>query len=1578
MPISQSRHAPSQPGELRPRCAPERYAATVHAVPHLALPGSASSSADRRKGSGHVLKVVIRDFVSIEHPSCETYRPPSECAASFQILSSIHDKDPEGGAIWVHGDWPRRCEDEVLWCCCAMDNRLLDNSIPRPLPAQRAVTQNGLQHHKTPARTGLPSRLSTVRSVSQPAADAPNSTGETISGPFKNDVSFTSNRDNLAHFPDAIEIQDDTLEPPAKRAKTAGSSSEADEAAAGLPSQQDHEYHAHERYPGSPLPFIPKSSLTKPRIRKSHGQSERAKPARRAHGTEPPAMGIRMPSSQGIADYSPWTGRDHPEDVMNEAVVKNGYFDKAPGSNPPESGSAKQSIWPNLSQKNNTGLQMVAYLFTQVLEKRQALGKCTAPSTFKPPPRVTVTDTRREAWLRDLANPDVPLRKQSRTIPHGVRGKGLMDQCLGKQIPIHRAVWLAKCVGANELRAFRRKGVSGSATTSGESKWVREWTVQIEQFLDAVILTCGQPDWQQRMNYAVKLATSFFVEKLMDADHYLDWVVTSFGEAPVERLPIWLIMVQLYWKDITSYVRRGRKLAECLLDRLRLLGSIASTAGRAIHLQLQKLITTLATTRRGSLIIPSTWEKFRHILASTEASNGINAPTAIMRDVVQRNDRLTGPLTRTAANTRSELLDLCSSLDSIGLEWTVADFTEQALSLIPTIPELITAVLNWASSLHRHGPSRIYLAASIITQLHNSGHDTDAAILEYICRSSKPSAVQSDHVHRVIVDLVRRHAFSTGKYLRWLISSGVLYDGSNSRGATDLLAVLPTDLLPLDLLNTRTTLLRRLDVEELDAMQHPLDTVNLEAVLNGEDEDTTPFETLHDLKIVTKTKIAMDIRQIIRQHGKQSSIGTGSFCTFRSALELVEDLPTLLELIDLAIDSDCAALLSTVADTVNYHAKTFAALGELDGLVDRMTERYLALRSAQAQERPFICGMRTLAIRIPGRAALQKLTANDLTLYDQQTLLAACSPASDNLTSMHASSLGCDDDIDAVFASGNSMDCQLMQRVFSRIVYSATKSPHPQLVVAGKLCSWFSQLRLLDPLGFKQLAQIYLQNFFNGSTGALIATDAIAALVASGCSSLAEVVGAAQAASSLLAVDTAVRLILSEEDVGNRLSVMDRYRYKVMAQTFRDSQHEVMVDLICEVLKGSSSAETNPMSELLVHYFTHNTTARDEFVRRSEQDPKMQPHIERMCLTLLERGSRHPASHDLDFRSIISLADPLSIDICTCVLRGHVMDGGLPSQENEKTIVEVLIKTIDDGNCVWPQLVDSVDERVRKSIHEWAQDQLLVYATGGGFEEDAAIREVIQRYLNVIGITHRTVQDEDDTNVVVSLIEKLKGVEKSLRDIDVSARDGNNLRDAVRSLQLFLNICVLHVYQKVDHENSRQARGDLLLTLCSLHTLPSLRTQRDTLDFLFDLAATLAEGLPEASFSTTARAGLISLSHDPNIMSILSGIFPSSLTTDTWLVLASQPQMAQSSQQQRNAAFPKASVRPSVNSPQQQQQQQQQPPKAWAARPPGTALGEPRTIPFALRRWEIMPDATPIMGENDAGLSLALFAARKV
>ena len=217
---------------------------------------------------------------------------------------------------------------------------------------------------------------------------------------------------------------------------------------------------------------------------------------------ESPRQFLPMPlptrSCAEIADFYPWTGL-HSEDILTEQTVKQGFYDRVQVQQN-ESNTARPSLYAQFRRRS--GLEVLSSVFTAALEERQVRCKVTAPSTFKPPPRVTLTDNKREVWLRDLANPSVPLRRLSRTIPHGIRGKVLLDQCLSKSIPIGRAIWLAKCVGANEIRAVKRKGTTAAVATGLEAKWIKDWTVNTQQFLDAVISCCGDPDWKSKMSYA--------------------------------------------------------------------------------------------------------------------------------------------------------------------------------------------------------------------------------------------------------------------------------------------------------------------------------------------------------------------------------------------------------------------------------------------------------------------------------------------------------------------------------------------------------------------------------------------------------------------------------------------------------------------------------------------------------------------------------------------------------------------------------------------------------------------------------------------------------------------------------------------------------------------------------------------------------------------------------------------------------------------------------------------------------------------------------------------------------------------
>jgi mediator of RNA polymerase II transcription subunit 12 len=1008
-------------------------------------------------------------------------------------------------------------------------------------------------------------------------------------------------------------------------------------------------------------------------------------------------MATRIPTAKLVADFSPWTGRQ-PEDNLNETVIRNGYFDKAPGPNATETTSACSIIWPGLTQKNSVALSMLSTVFASAMEKRQQLGRHTAPSAFKPPPRVTITDSKREAWLRDLANPAVPLRKQARNIPYGIRGKLLMEQCAAKNIPLARAVWLAKCVGANELRAFRRKGVGNgpaaatAAVISGELKWVREWTLHVLQFLESVISTCGQTaDWKARMDYAVRLTASFYAERLVEREVLLDWLVTSLHPddslspaTSMNRLPIWILLVQLYWKDIILRGRRGRKLAHALLENLRRIEAVTVPATAAmfepLRTRLKTLITSLGAGRGGScLIIPRAWPSYHQLLASFPG----------FRNLVLRNQRLSSPLTKTATNTRCALLKLYTHLDSLPIEPDFVVLLPQYCACLGgDIPLLVRSLLDWTASACRTGLTRIFVTYRFIAMLRRAGLDTDAAILVYLRTERTPeetSMMIKVNVWRVVIELVKDGLFGVGAYLQWILSNGVLNRTRDQSGgeddltlATGLLTALSKDVLPTNLAGTHQMLLRRLlqnMSSEAFTIAQPCDIeAALKSHLSQADHQNISIELPPGpARLAIATSIVAQVYNINKVHDN-SDEHLWRFLVVCQVLESCLDLRTLGGLLHTLIPSKSISpgFLATIVDTVSLHASAFAALGQLKPLVEALIIRYRTLRASQPLNRTLVIAMVGLlkdlttdggskgqeatrrelhaahalllsdfALCEAGGAGSAALTAVAMAAGVSATVQAGlssasavCSPASDNLLSVanvnqkaaqargiEAGQTGAGSaanlaaDIDAVFASGNSMDDALMKRVFVRIAACAalkaspeseaiqanspveiSKTPKnlhqkyildPPLAQPSKLCNWLLQLRHSNSSTFDSIVNEFVQSHATKPASSEQFLRVANALVVSGCTSLSSLIdrllqisppnlpaSTTTAAAPLLQTSTdfdanaaniAVKLLVSRENSASTafpLTVTETYRFRLLSKRYRGAFRSRLLAII--------------------------------------------------------------------------------------------------------------------------------------------------------------------------------------------------------------------------------------------------------------------------------------------------------------------------------------------------------------------------------------------------------------------------------
>ncbi|KAI9036219.1 RNA polymerase II transcription mediator [Aspergillus affinis] len=806
-----------------------------------------------------------------------------------------------------------------------------------------------------------------------------------------------------------------------------------------------------------------------------------------------------------VADFSPWSG-NHPEDVLNEQTAKQGHYDRTQVSQN-ESNTARPSLYAQL--KHRSGLQMLSSVFSAALEKRQNHNMVNAPSTFKPPPRVTLTDNKREAWLRDLANPSVPLRKLSRTIPHGIRGKALLDQCLSKWIPVSRAVWLAKCVGANEIRAFKRKGTSGALAVGLEAKWVRDWTATVQQFLEGVISVCGSSDWKMKMTYAVSLTARLFFERLLDHDQYLGWFLTSLETSSSNTVPVWLLMLGVYWDNIMRYRKRGRRLAEVLLAKLQRISKPEQVVPlRPLVDRLSLYIRRLVLEHTSSVILPKSWEKYKDIISSCLNMKD-NVHRTVFQNLAERNARVQAPKCQQETAQQSPQQRVIHLFDSIRSTHEISSTSSECLKIIEDKSVLIGKLLEWTATPFRYGLCRVYTSVRLLRKWKMSGVDIDSYILSFLAGTKATSALNMENIYHIISELVRSQTFSVGRYLQWLMARGVSSDSHpdaekaipNDLG---LLKQLPTARLPEHVRNLRNTLLYRAGIsaaEEESTIEELKASVaqRLPKIFGAEMSSVIPSEPqLPDLTWAVKSEIGQWIRRGVSVHYRDShrkssshSFLSGSsvsaltpveFYSVRHILESFGDLSILADVLKQATNCDDNIVLASVADTINCHFDSFCVIGATTDLFRGLVESYARIKRLGTPSLDLVFSLIELGLRLPNEFNTVALLRQDLTRIENRSALAAPSPLSDSIPpSFSEGDRSFQGKLDQILSSGSGMDESTMDTVFNSLTKTLTCNTGEVKMSANETCRYLAYLRPFHPKHFDSMLVRWICGLFKSS-----------------------------------------------------------------------------------------------------------------------------------------------------------------------------------------------------------------------------------------------------------------------------------------------------------------------------------------------------------------------------------------------------------------------------------------------------------------------------------------------------------------
>ncbi|KAL4952117.1 hypothetical protein BDW69DRAFT_200960 [Aspergillus filifer] len=1119
----------------------------------------------------------------------------------------------------------------------------------------------------------------------------------------------------------------------------------------GETTEEDAMSSDESRRPTSPpsLPHLPWSGAP---LERFDNDTTKAPDAAAPKKVQTTPFRVEIPSvapvlkGERYADFTPWTG-NHPEDILNEQTVKQGHYDRTQVSQN-ESNTARPSLYAQL--KHRSGLQMLSSVFMAALEKRQTHNTVNAPSSFKPPPRVTLTDNKREAWLRDLANPNVPLRRLSRTIPHGIRGKALLDQCLSKLIPVSRAVWLVKCVGANEIRAFKRKGTSGSLAIGLEAKWVREWTSGVQQFLEGVIAACGSVEWKSKMTYATSLTARLFFERLLDHDQYFTWFIASLEAASLNMIPVWLLMLGIYWDNMLRYRRRGRRLAEVLLGKLHQITQLRRPALlQPLADRLSCCIRKLVLEHTSSVILPSSWEKHRETILSCLKMKE-TADKTTFDSLAERNSRIQLPKARPESTSQSSQQRLVLLFDSIRSSHDIPSTSIACLNALEDRATLVTKLLEWSATPFRSGVRRVYTAARLLRKWKMSGIDIESYIISFLSAIQDSAQLNMDNVYHIVSELVRSQTFSISRYLQWLMAKGVTRDD----GTVCLLSQLPMGRLPEHVRNLRQTLLARAGLsvaEESSTIESLKSSISqrLPSIFHGQASNTVYTDPSQlSLSWTVKSEVSTWIRQAVARHlsdttrkiigrslvfdSKVSALTSKEFYCVREILEGFGDLSILADVLKQASECEDNVVLASASDTINYHFDALSVIGATSDLFRALTGSYARLKRFGTLNLDFVFSLIELGLRIPDESSTVSILRQDLARIESRSALAAPSPLSDhNPGTFEGVDASFQDKLDQLLFSGNGIDESTMSSVFSSLTMILTTDSGKTKMSRKDACRYLAYLRPFNPKYLDTMLVRYVCVLLKDSSRPAM-SQLLPPLIGVGCVTiysfvlLVKKLSAHDKAAAVSNLDS-LRLDLLELLIPQKKATADlvTYRFRLAQQEFLSRYPDETLNIINDAIPLFESLPQGDAPDLrrgdlpactaalLRTLLSQNSNLAAEYcMRKLNSHSSFTAVLERAVDIILGFDSQDEADPSSQAEKVILMNNDFSLPFCQ--LKLQLLFNAKAGDEVKNNIVDVMFKAaVADSRSKkshWVGLVNLMNQDAARQIRERAESSFFSVA----------------------------------------------------------------------------------------------------------------------------------------------------------------------------------------------------------------------------------------------------------------------------
>lgn len=1050
--------------------------------------------------------------------------------------------------------------------------------------------------------------------------------------------------------------------------------------------------------------------------------------------------------------------------------------------------------------------------------------------------------------------------------------------------------------------------------------------------------------------------------------------------------------------------------------------------------QLTGLLETLLTNNPESFLCPSLWPRHQDALRASLRPGDAASQGAFQR-VSGRNARLLVANTTSPPAGKHYLVRL---LDSTLQGQSHRDLAAKCLAAVDDKAEAIKAVVEWATSVHRPGLAKVYVAAKLFKAWSTLNLSVTSVILDALDNIHPKNKLRKKAFFHLVAEIVRSGLFSVPKYLQWLIGRGGLHDAADidpddGPCASRLLVELPIHCLSESQRAQRGNLLRRAGqystsdeaCDISNALRCVDDTLGLGPHLGKSDarRKCLPLRKLlrkvSDSSKAVQTSIGAHLRNVFTPDllGKVDSIvALSTFNSVRAMLETAQDFSTLSQILVCCSTTADVHVLAASADTINSHLEIFLSLESADVLFDALTTRLkLISREQGVAARPLLAALSSLARRLPHREGIAKQLTRELAQSDRSSAIDACSPVSDSMAMQTQNGESeVSEQLDKLLASGNTVDPPTMNRLFRNIIPKVEAGWAKADGMRRASASLLARLRVFDAQHFDKLMADWVSHIGTLRDRPML-SELYPLLVNLGCLSISIILQTASAgcpateqtsanpdsppSGSAVYMQELLRLFIVKLPKACCLDSAEAYRFEIQQKSARSEHPRALLLLVRNALveyaalralapKRDSllddAACKDGLVETLRYLVVADTTAVTSVLHIGNLPPGAVRFVDHIITRLLMPDGDEASQTSFD--QLLSLTNELTVPFCQLKLTldlsetqpdaGEVGEGK-PSRF--EAFAKAMDRAIEVRNIMWTGMLPCLSPDITRNLSTQAHARfldLLPSLKSSGFEDEATSEHRIHLAENLLEVIEAIISGQPPSksaHLTFNLVEKLC----DLWEI-VASQDKNRAQAQKKVwshwLPALLRFIVLYGTSseppqapnssqpgpaKISIPPHHDASARIVLILCGLLLELDSRPQtgpHSLSEQVLDVAILLVDALPDDLRAQCART----------ILYLPGGASNTSVSSDARLYYLFSVQQPTWVENLKLAHKERASIAYSA-----------------AARGMSALYGigpasHERLSPYVLRRWEVLSEPTPNVGENDTSLSLGLFEAIKM